>query len=161
MAGHSVPSAKLLDELMPLASDRGGILAFEYFFEFGGGEPPWTSGCPRRTALQALARATDLTGTPVPRHRAPRPGAVRAGAAGRRGAGRVGPHYLIYTFNPDLRVINAFLQSIIGLYDYAQLTGDPRAQSLYETGEAEARVEIPALQHRRLVAVLASRGVAI
>ena len=60
-----------------------------------------------------------------------------------RAAGDVGPHFLIYTFNPDLRVINAFLQSIIGLYDFAQLTGDPRAQSLYETGEAEARVETP------------------
>jgi hypothetical protein len=50
---------------------------------------------------------------------------------------------LIYTFAPDLRVINAFLQSIIGLYDYSQLTGDPRAQALYASGEAEARAEVP------------------
>jgi len=135
----------LLDELISLSSDRNGAVAFEYFFEFGGGQPPWTSGLSQATALQALGRATDLTGDPRYRDIAtrglalfeqPPPGGVRV-------QGDVGPHYLIYTFNPDLRVINAFLQSIIGLYDFAQLTGDPRAQSLYETGEAEARVETP------------------
>ena len=135
----------LLDELIANASDRGGILAFEYFFEFGGGQPPWTSGLSQATALQALARATDLTGDPKYRDIATRGLALfeQPPPNGVRAAGDVGPHYLIYTFNPDLRVINAFLQSIIGLYDFAQLTGDPRAQSLYETGEAEARVETP------------------
>jgi hypothetical protein len=135
----------LLDELIANASDRGGTLAFEYFFEFGGGQPPWTSGLSQATALQALARATDLTGDPKYREAGlrglslfeqPPPNGVRVD-------GEVGPHYLIYTFNPDLRVINAFLQSVIGLYDFAQLTGDPRAQNLYATAEAEARVETP------------------
>ena len=135
----------LLDELISLASDRGGALAFEYFFEFGGGQPPWTSGLSQATALQALARATDLTGDPKYRDVATRGLGVfeQPPPNGVRVEGEAGPHYLIYTFNPDLRVINAFLQSIIGLYDFAQLTGDPRAGALYSSGEAEARVETP------------------
>ena len=36
--------AGLLGELAPLASDRGGFPAWEYFFQFGGGKPPWTIG---------------------------------------------------------------------------------------------------------------------
>ena len=135
----------LLDELIANSSDRGGVLAFEYFFEFGGGQPPWTSGLSQATALQALARATDLTGDPKYRDIAMRALALfeQPPPNGVRAAGDVGPHYLIYPVNPDLRVINAGLQSVIGLYAFAQLTGDPRAQSLYETGEAEARVETP------------------
>ena len=135
----------LLDELLSLGSDRGGALAFEYYFEFGGGQPPWASGLSQATALQALARATDLTGDPKYRDAATRGLALfeQPPPNGVRVDGEAGPHYLIYTFNPDLRVINAFLQSIIGLYDFAKLTGDPRAQSLYTAGEAEARVETP------------------
>jgi hypothetical protein len=135
----------LLDELLSLSSDRGGTLAFEYYFEFGGGQPPWASGLSQATALQALARATDLTGDPKYRDAATRGLALfeQPPPNGVRVDGEAGPHYLIYTFAPDLRVINAFLQSIIGLYDFAQLTGDPRAQNLYAAGEAEARVETP------------------
>jgi hypothetical protein len=138
---------QLADELIPLASDRGGALAWEYYFEFGGGKPPWTSGLSQATALQALARTSDRLQDPVYRDIATRglalfemapPNGVRVdGYAG------AGPHYLIYTYAPDLRVINAFLQSIIGLYDFSQLTGDPRAQALFTAGEAEARAEVP------------------
>jgi hypothetical protein len=138
-------TAALADELVGLGSDRGGQLAWEYYFEFGGGEPPWTSGLSQATALQALARATDLLGNPAYRDAATRGLGVfeQPPPTGVRVDGDVGPHFLIYTFNPDLRVINAFLQSVIGLYDFAQSTGDPRAQALYESAEAEARVETP------------------
>jgi hypothetical protein len=135
----------LADELVALGSERGGQLAWEYFFEFGGGEPPWTSGLSQATALQSLARASALLGEPGYRDAATRGLGVfeQAPPNGVRVDGDIGPHYLIYTFNPDLRVINAFLQSVIGLYDFAQMTGDPRAQALYESAEAEARVETP------------------
>jgi hypothetical protein len=135
----------LADELVALGSERGGQLAWEYFFAFGGGEPPWTSGLSQATALQSLARASDLLGDPRYRDAAARGlGIFEQGPPnGVRVDGDVGPHFLIYTFNPDLRVINAFLQSVIGLYDFAQLTGDPRAQALYQSAEAEARVETP------------------
>jgi hypothetical protein len=40
-------------------------------------------------------------------------------------------------------VLNAHLQAVTGLYDFAQLTGDPRAQALFAAGDSEARVAVP------------------
>ena len=51
--------------------------------------------------------------------------------------------YLQYSFAPRLWIFNAFLQSLIGLYDYAKATGDERAMKLFEDAEPEAREEIP------------------
>jgi hypothetical protein len=137
----------MLGELIPLASDRGGAVTWEYYFQFDGGLPPWTSGLTQATALQALARSSQYFSQPAFLEIAQRglgifemapPTGVRVdGAAGQ------GPHYLIYSFAPDLRVINAFLQSVIGLYDYSNISGDPRAQSLYATAEKEAEAEVP------------------
>ena len=47
----------LLAELIPLAARRAGGLAWEYYFGFDGGRPPWTSAMSQGTALQALADA--------------------------------------------------------------------------------------------------------
>ena len=48
---------QLLAELIPLATQRAGGIAWEYMFHFDGGVPPWTSGLSQGTALQVLARA--------------------------------------------------------------------------------------------------------
>jgi hypothetical protein len=138
--------AVMLDELLPLAADRAGGLAWEYYFEFGGGQPPWASGMAQGTAVQALARAANRLDReadvlPVAQRalnlfEAPTPAGVRVPAEN-------GNHYAIYSFAPDLRVLNGFVQSLIGLYDYARLAGDPRASTLYQSGEAQARQEVP------------------
>jgi hypothetical protein len=52
-------------------------------------------------------------------------------------------HYLQYSFAPRLYIFNAFLQSLIGLYDFGKLTGDVRATALFRTAEPEARRELP------------------
>jgi hypothetical protein len=57
--------------------------------------------------------------------------------------GWAGPHYLQYSFAPGLYIINGFTQSIVGLHDYAQLTGDPTALQLYEDGQRELAREVP------------------
>jgi hypothetical protein len=54
-----------------------------------------------------------------------------------------GSHYAIYSFAPDLRVLNGFIQSLIGLFDYARLSGDPRGTALFQAAEPEARAEVP------------------
>src|SRR5437764_11967396 len=46
----------LVDELIPLGARRGGGLAWEYYFKFDGGLPPWTSAMSQGTALQALTQ---------------------------------------------------------------------------------------------------------
>jgi hypothetical protein len=63
------------------------------------------------------------------------------------------PHYAEYTYAPGDRILNGFIQSLVGLYDYTSITKDPLGLQLFEAGDAEARAEVPLLRHRRLVAV--------
>jgi hypothetical protein len=136
----------MLDELLPLAAERAGGVAWEYYFNFGGGQPPWVSGLAEGTAVQALARSAIRLGReadvlPIAQRalgifEAPTPEGVRVPA-------EHGNHYALYSFAPALRVLNGFVQSLVGLYDYARLAGDPRATALYRAGETEARVEVP------------------
>ena len=133
----------LLDELVPLASDREGVLAWEYWFRFGGGSPPWASGMAQATGVQALARAAERLGEPAYRDAAIRALALFETPAPRgvRVEGEAGPHYLLYSFAPGLRVLNGFLQAVIGLHDATPLLGEPRAQALFEAGDRQARRE--------------------
>ena len=135
----------LLDRLVALRSLRGdGFTAWEYAFPFGGGSPPWVSGMAQATALQALARGSQVLGDPSyleVAHSAL--GAFRAGPpSGTRVPSGDGSHYLIYSFG-GLRVLNAFLQSLIGLYDYATAGGDAEAMELFRAGDRAARREVP------------------
>jgi hypothetical protein len=54
-----------------------------------------------------------------------------------------GSHYVLYSFSPGLRVLNAFLQAVTGLYDYAKLSDDRRARRLFKAGDRAARRETP------------------
>jgi hypothetical protein len=136
----------MLDELLPLAAERAGGLAWEYYFSFGGGRPPWVSGMAQGTAVQALARAArrlhrqadvfPIAQRALAIFTKPTPQGVRVPA-------EFGDHYVIYSYAPGLRVLNGFIQSLIGLYDYARLTSDPRATQLFVAGEREARHEVP------------------
>ena len=136
----------LLAELIPLAAQRAGGLAWEYYFSFDGGAPPWTSAMSQGTALEALTRAYKAFKDPsyltiahqaLPLFAAPPPAGVRV-------ATPVGARYLQYTFAPGTSIINAFLQSLIGLYDYAHAGGgDPLAAAMFAAGDAEAQAEVP------------------
>ncbi len=139
--------ASLLDEMTGLAVQRGKrFIAWEYQFSFGGGSPPWISGMAEATAIQAYARASQLLGRPdyvktaskaLPVFMVNAPLGVRT--RGFRG----GVHYLQYSFARGTYIFNAFLQSLIGLHDYWEITGSARAKRLYDQGEPEARAEIP------------------
>jgi len=143
----------LLGEMIPLAVTRNGSLAWEYYFTFDGGRPPWTSAMSQGTAIEALTRGyLSLAGTypvGVPNylavaHEALRLFTVRPPA----GVGvptTVGNRYVQYSFASASgeEVINAFLQALIGLYDYAQVSGDSTAAGLFAAGNAEAQAELP------------------
>jgi hypothetical protein len=135
----------LVDELVPLAADRGGAPAWEYYFRFGGGAPPWSSAISQGTAVQSLGRASQLLADPALAAVAERSLALfeQPPPTGVRRDTPDGAFYLIYSFAPKLLVLNADLQAVIGLYDFAQITGSARAQALYEAGAAEARVAVP------------------
>jgi hypothetical protein len=136
-----------VDELIPLAAERAGGLAWEYYFPYRAGPAPWVSSLAQGTALQALARAAQRL-----RRRADIiPIASRGLGIFERDAPdgvRVpmsdgSAHYAQYSFEPQLRILNGFTQSLVGLFDYAKLAPDERARLLYEAGERRLRAEVP------------------
>ena len=144
-AHESAKLKTLLDELLPLKSVRGGFYTWEYYFPFGGGRPPWVSGLAQATGIEMLARVSQLYGDPSYVQLASQmlgafqqspPTGIRVSKDG-------GNHYLIYSFAPHYYVLNAFLQALIGLYDYIQVTGDQNAQQLFNAGNTAALREVP------------------
>jgi hypothetical protein len=136
---------QLLAEIIPLASQRAGGLAWEYYFPFDGGAPPWTSAMSQATGLEALTRAYEATGNAyylqvatqaLPIFRRPPPAGV--GVATPRGI-----RFIQYTFTPQTKIINAFLQTLIGLDDFARVSRNPTAARLFAAGNAEAMAEVP------------------
>jgi D-glucuronyl C5-epimerase C-terminus len=136
---------QVLSQIIPLAVNRAGGLAWEYYFRFDGGVPPWTSAMSQGTAIEALTRASQAFDNPnylslahqaLAVFTAPPPVGVRVPTA-------AGARYVQYTFQPGTLILNGFLQSLIGLYDYAQASGDPLAQQLFAAGNAEAEAEVP------------------
>ncbi len=135
---------RALDRLVALGARRDRFVAWEYYFSFGGGTPPWISGMTQGTAVQALAR-----GARVLRSRRYRRTAVRALGAFRApppvGVGVDAPggrHYLMYSFSPGLRILNGNLQAITGLRDLAVLGRSRAARVLYRRGERAARAAV-------------------
>jgi D-glucuronyl C5-epimerase C-terminus len=146
LSGHENGNLRqLLGEVLPLATQRAGGIAWEYLFQFDGGLPPWTSGLSQGTALQVLARAWSrfketayLTAAQqaLGVFQTPPPVGVRVPTP-------AGAHYLEYTYAPRERILNGFIQAVVGLYDYASITKDPLGLQLFEAGDAEARAEVP------------------
>ena len=137
----------MVSALIPLAAQRAGGLTWEYYFQFDGGQPPWTSAMSQGTALQTLADASrelhDESYLGIARRALPV--FTTAPPAGVRMMTATGMRFLQYSFDPSPSddVLNGFLQSLIGLSDYAQTSGDPLAARLFAAGDAEARAEVP------------------
>ncbi|HET7046783.1 MAG TPA: D-glucuronyl C5-epimerase family protein [Solirubrobacteraceae bacterium] len=144
---YAAKCRRMVAELVPLAANRAGGLVWEYYFRFDGGVPPWTSAMSQGTALQTLADAYRTLGDPsyleVGRK------ALRVfSVAPPLGVGvrtRLGMRFVQYSFASarNQEVLNGFLQSLIGLSDYAQASGDSTAARLFEAGDSEAQAEVP------------------
>jgi hypothetical protein len=131
-------------DLVPLAVERHGYLAWEYYFEFGGGRPPWVSGMAQGTAMQALARAGERLSDPSLTQVARRAlGAFEQRTPdGVRVPQGTGDWYALYSFAPKLYVLNGHLQAVNGLRTDAELTGDPAVLERFKAGDAAARQHI-------------------
>jgi len=140
VAGQDVPAAQTLaDALVARAIPRGPRLIWEYAFQFGLGRPPWASGMAQAVGAQALARAGVLVQDP------------NLIAAATRAYASVpplvlqlpsGPWIRLYGFDREV-VLNAQLQTIVSLLDYADATGDAAARSLAQQMDATAQALLP------------------
>jgi hypothetical protein len=151
-AGQYAQMLALVNEMLPLPAIRNGAPTWEYLFQFEGGEPPWTSAMSQGTAIEALTRAskastaqgdTAAAGNYLQiAHQAlailqqPPPWGVAVPTA-------LGTRYLQYSYNPNELVINGFLQTLIGLWDYQHTSGDATALAMFRSGSAEAKYELP------------------
>ena len=136
----------MVDELMSIAVPRGGGLAWEYYFSFDGGSPPWVSGLAQGTGLQALARSAVKLGRQDELFPAIDRGLKlfeQAPPTGVRVKGSDGTEYAQYSFAPGLTILNGFIQSLVGLWDVADLTGNAKAAALFEAGDRTARKIVP------------------
>jgi hypothetical protein len=135
---------QVMAELLPLAVKRAGGIAWEYYFNWEGGQPPWVSAMAQATGIEALTNAYLATGNhaflndahqalPLLETKPPEGVAVKTS---------LGTRYLQYSFTPGTDIINAFLQTLLGLYDYAQTSSDPTAVSLYNAGNRQAQAEL-------------------
>ena len=129
---------------------RGDALYWEYNFPFGSGRAPWTSGMAQSVAAQAFARGQAKLADP-------------AFAAAARKAFRAVPGKLVrplpeglfvrlYNFS-DLAVLNAQLQSIVSLEDYALTLEDPAGQELAASAARNGRGAAAEVRHRRVDAL--------
>jgi hypothetical protein len=57
---------------------------------------------------------------------------------------QAGARYLIYSYAPSMAVANAFVQTLVGLHDYADIAGDRAARRLYRAGDRQARHDVRA-----------------
>jgi D-glucuronyl C5-epimerase C-terminus len=146
LSGHENANLRqLLSEILPLATKRAGGIAWEYMFQFDGGRPPWTSGLSQGTALQVLARSWSRFKEPALLTAAQQAVGIfqTPPSSGVQVKTPAGSLYAEYTYAPSDRILNGFIQAVVGLYDYTQITKDPLGLKLFEAGDAEARVQTP------------------
>jgi hypothetical protein len=128
---------RTIDRLLELGATRGDFLAWEHYFSWGGGTPPWISGMTQATVVSALARASSALDE------------RRWEKAARRALGAFrtpppvgvdgGDHFVMYSFSPSLRIFNGELQAVSGIGELAVLSGDLGARRLFARGERAAR----------------------
>jgi D-glucuronyl C5-epimerase C-terminus len=131
-----------VDGLLALAAHRGDFLAWEHYFQWGGGTPPWISGMTQATAVSALARAARALAEPRWRKAAHQ--ALGAFDAAPPLGVDGGDHFLMYSFAPGLRIFNGELQAVNGIGELAALHRDRRAHRLFRRGERGARAMVAA-----------------
>jgi hypothetical protein len=133
-----------IDGLARLPARRGGFVAWEYYYAYAQGTPPWISGMAQATAVQALSRAAialdrrryaRLARRALGAFETPPPNGVAVAAPG-------GRRYVMYSFAPTLQILNGELQAINGLRDVAVLGRSERAARLVAHGDRAARAAL-------------------
>ena len=158
-AAQNARLAFMLDELLPLAAARAGGVAWEYYFSFGGGAPPWVSGL-AAGHRRAGARARGDAAAPRGRRAADRQARAGASSAGaRRPASACRPSTATTTRSTRSRPTCACSTASSSRSSASTTTrGSARTRegtALFQAAEPRGARRGPDLRHRRVVAVLA------
>ena len=122
-------------------SQPGGGLGWEYYFYYSGGRAPWLSGMAQAVAAQAFAGAAGVVEADSTKLMATAQAAFRT-IPGRLTLRRSsGPWIRLYGFN-KLVVLNAQLQSLVSLQDYANANADGDAATLASAMEQAAATDL-------------------
>src|SRR4051812_31452647 len=130
---------QLAQALLDRSVVRFGGLAWEYYFRFEGGRPPWISGMAQAVAAQALSRAGTLLADPTLTAASQR--AFKTVPQLTREV-KAGPWIRHYAFS-DLIVLNSQLQTVVSLQDYVTQTNDQAAAALAAQLQAAAIGMLP------------------
>jgi hypothetical protein len=126
----------ILEQMLPLASRRAGLLTWEYEFPFEGVDPPWTSGLSQATAIDAYVRAAKRLNRPdflkvalrlARLFAVPAPVGVQVHLS-------AGDWFLLYSFDPNQLVLNADLDALIALHELRVATRSPFVTALAHNG---------------------------
>ncbi len=131
-AGRTKQAKALANALIARAVPRGKGAVWEYYFPYGGGAAPWTAGMAQAAGAQALARAGKMTAAQRAFAVIPRTLVLRLGA---------GPWIQHYSFS-SLVVLNAQLQTVLSLREYAEKSGNKRAARLASNLAGTARKKL-------------------
>lgn len=132
-AGERRRARSLARALVARATQVGPRLYWEYSFRMYGGRPRWTSGLTQAVAAQALAR-TGLTHEAHQAFAAITPKLLIALPEG--------PWVRLYSFSNTV-VLNAQLQTLLSLHQYAALTHDAYARELTAELAHSSRLMLP------------------
>src|SRR3954453_13186399 len=120
---------RLGNALAPRGSHQFGGIAWEYYFDYGGGSAPWLSGMAQAVASQGFTRAADLVPDSASRYVAAARGAYRGIPSRLLTSVSAGPWIRLYSFEPTA-VLNAQLQTVYSLKTYSAKARDARADAL-------------------------------
>jgi hypothetical protein len=140
LAGKTAEAQQLANALVARGEPKDGRLLWSYPFPFGRGQPPWRSGMAQAVAAQALARVGQALGDQTLLAAADQAYAAIPGRLVR--ALPAGPWIKLYSFD-GAPVLNAQLQAVISIGDYAQISGNTGAAGLAAQLQATAAALLP------------------
>ena len=140
LAGQNDQAQQLAEALVARGLQKNASLVWAYPFPFGKGTAPWTSGMAQAVAAQALARVGQAVSSQDLLNAAQQAYAAIPGKLDR--SLPQGPWIKLYSFD-GAPVLNAQLQTIVSLQDYAQITNDTNAAGLAAQLQSTAEALLP------------------
>jgi len=129
-AGDAAGTETLADALIARSVfQHGGGYGWEYYFDFSGGRAPWLSGMAQAVAAQAFSRAAALVPARKTAYLRAAKNAYELIPRQLLTSVAAGPWIRLYAFQ-SLPVLNAQLQTVVSLHDYATATQDTAAAAL-------------------------------